>query len=765
MKTTLRIARLELNNLVFSPLPWLVLVGFSLYCVSLLLPSISQEVLNLSMYGREFNLSRTHFWFMRVPGGLFGQTMSLLMVIIPLVCMGVISREVGSGTIKLLYSSPIRLSSIIIGKYLALLVFIALLMSVLFICILVGAFSIENFEFSSVMAGFIGLMLLAATIAAIAMFISTFSAYPVIDAIATIAVVYGLSLLYDLAKDVPLLSDILYWLVPERQTASTIMGLLSSKNIGYFLVLIAMFLALAYFNLLLKRQGGESKPKTRVKMLATLLAGVVAIYVLVQPQFMFYHDMTPNKRNELLPISQEVLGELKGKPIKLTKYVQVGGIAMMNNQLISHPREREIFDKYWLMFPQMKMEFVYFYKPDTLELALSSGIPDFSPDMSEEQALAKAAETIGISLDDLVSFDSLDLPESVVQQRGEQESFWLLEANDRYSTLSPRFNDMMSLPGEGVITVAFLALVQEPKVIGVVTGQGERSMQQAGPNNFYNPVSQLNNRSALINKGFSVRTIGLDQPVSEDVDILVIADPRQPFSEIELRHFNQYVQRGGNALLTTEPGNQPVFMPLLAPMGVQVSILPILNEQPGVRPEYIYPSFDHSFVDYFAVSSTPGNQVFTPSALVVDTQRAEHAGYKVKTLVSANRAEYKFEPDSFVDGEQLPIAVAMEREVNGQTQRIVIAGDTDIFTDGQANAMAPGNVRLSNGAVLPGVAKYLANDEYPLRIATGGNLTVEDKRVIIAYEQLPYLKFVMYVLIPGIFAFFGLTMLRKRARG
>ena len=48
-------------------------------------------------------------------GGLFPSVQGYLYLYIPLLTMGLMSRELGSGSIKLLYSSPVTNTQIILG--------------------------------------------------------------------------------------------------------------------------------------------------------------------------------------------------------------------------------------------------------------------------------------------------------------------------------------------------------------------------------------------------------------------------------------------------------------------------------------------------------------------------------------------------------------------------------------------------------------------------------------------------------------------------
>ena len=70
------------------------------------------------------------------------------------------SRELSSGSIKFLYSSPITTRQIILGKYLSMMIYGAMLMAILLIYIIFGAFTIENMDLPLALTGLLGLYLL-----------------------------------------------------------------------------------------------------------------------------------------------------------------------------------------------------------------------------------------------------------------------------------------------------------------------------------------------------------------------------------------------------------------------------------------------------------------------------------------------------------------------------------------------------------------------------------------------------------------------------
>ena len=135
------------------------------------------------------------------------------MFLIPIVGMGVISREELTGTINLLYSSPVKLKSLVLGKFLALQTFVSLLVFIMMVFVIIGGLTIHNFDGMSMIASLITFYLYSAMIAALVVLVSTLSSYPVIDAVIAIAILYGLKIIYGLVSDVAIINEIVYWLV------------------------------------------------------------------------------------------------------------------------------------------------------------------------------------------------------------------------------------------------------------------------------------------------------------------------------------------------------------------------------------------------------------------------------------------------------------------------------------------------------------------------------------------------------------------------
>jgi ABC-2 type transport system permease protein len=85
--------------------------------------------------------------------GLFSAVQGKLFLYIPLLTMGLMSREISSGSIKLLLSSPVTITEIILGKFLAMMAYGFLLILVLFTIVLGAGFSIEALDVPFILGG------------------------------------------------------------------------------------------------------------------------------------------------------------------------------------------------------------------------------------------------------------------------------------------------------------------------------------------------------------------------------------------------------------------------------------------------------------------------------------------------------------------------------------------------------------------------------------------------------------------------------------
>ena len=134
MRAIYKIAKTELQMLFYSPIAWLLLLCFVFQTVFFYTGMLESFVLDVENSGRTYWCSLR--LFIRGYGGssgLWPSVVNILYLYIPLLTMGVISKELSSGSIKLLYSSPISTTHIVLGKFLAMVVYAFLLTLILFI--------------------------------------------------------------------------------------------------------------------------------------------------------------------------------------------------------------------------------------------------------------------------------------------------------------------------------------------------------------------------------------------------------------------------------------------------------------------------------------------------------------------------------------------------------------------------------------------------------------------------------------------------------
>ena len=157
MKTIYNIAKAELKILFYSPIAWLIIVIFAFQASFAFTEIYGGHVKRVTTGWQIYNVTLGIFsgWT-----GLFTTVQQYLYLYIPLLTMGVMSREFSSGSIKLLYSSPLKSSQIVLGKFVGLVIFGLALCGVLGVFSLYGALTIVHVDLPVIFSGLLGVFLL-----------------------------------------------------------------------------------------------------------------------------------------------------------------------------------------------------------------------------------------------------------------------------------------------------------------------------------------------------------------------------------------------------------------------------------------------------------------------------------------------------------------------------------------------------------------------------------------------------------------------------
>jgi ABC-2 type transport system permease protein len=176
---------------------------------------------------------------------LFGIIPFIFMFFIPAVTMRLISEEKRSGTIEVLVTFPVRDHEIILGKFLAglILIVVAVLLTLVYAITLSG---IGDFDFGSVVSGYIGLIFLGAAYLSIGIFTSSLTQNQIVAFITSFVIIFALFMLDKVLMFMPtLLASFLEYLSVSYHFSNISRGVIDSRDVIYYLSLIFFFLFLA----------------------------------------------------------------------------------------------------------------------------------------------------------------------------------------------------------------------------------------------------------------------------------------------------------------------------------------------------------------------------------------------------------------------------------------------------------------------------------------------------------------------------------------
>src|SRR5690349_21341727 len=189
MKMISKIAKTELRNLFYSPVAWFLAIAFMVQCAYFYTSALQymarwQDVMlkNNPKFKDFGQASLTTSVFLN-SDSIFTHAMQNLYLFVPLLSMGLISREINNGTIKLLYSSPVKLREIVLGKFMALMMYNLLLLGIMDIFIVLGVFNIQSVDMGMLLSASLGFYLLVCAYSAIGLFMSSLTTYQIVSAI------------------------------------------------------------------------------------------------------------------------------------------------------------------------------------------------------------------------------------------------------------------------------------------------------------------------------------------------------------------------------------------------------------------------------------------------------------------------------------------------------------------------------------------------------------------------------------------------------
>ncbi len=236
------VAGRELRSLFLSPLAWSILAVVQLLLAYMFL---SQMDVFMQLQGRLAGLEGAPGVTQMVAMPVLANAAIVLLLVVPLLTMRLISEERRGQTIALLFSAPLSMSEIVLGKFLGVMAFLALMVAMIALMPLSLRLGAE-IDFGMLAAGLLGLFLLVASFAALGLYMSTLTAQPAVAAVAS----FGALLLFwviDWSGNANLgeAGGVLGYLSMLRHFEPLLKGVFDSSDVIYYLLFVVLFLGLS----------------------------------------------------------------------------------------------------------------------------------------------------------------------------------------------------------------------------------------------------------------------------------------------------------------------------------------------------------------------------------------------------------------------------------------------------------------------------------------------------------------------------------------
>nr|WP_315242206.1 Gldg family protein [uncultured Flavobacterium sp.] len=752
MKTIYRVAKTELSTMFYSPVAWVVLVIFSIQSSWKFFDSIERFEKAQKMGQSLDNLTQIVFSGFN---GLYTEMQSYLYLYVPLLTMGLISREINSGSIKLLLSSPIKIKDIVLGKFLAIAFYCLLFMGVLAVLGIAAYFYIDNLDVSFVLSGLLGLYLLVCTYAAIGLFMSCLTSYQVVAAISTLVVLAGLNFIGKLWQGVDYIKDITYFLSISGRANEMIEGLIISKDVLYFILVSSLFIGLSIYKLKTGRDAqGVSK---RLFKYTALISSVLLLgYVTSRPPLSLYFDMTHTKSRTLTQNSLDVVKQIKG-PIKITTYVNLLDINYFMALPSSQNQDMTSFEKYTRFLPQLEMEYVYYY-----DTSNNTALYQQNPGLNDRQLALKMIETQNLKLKKLYTPAEI---RKIIDLRPELNRVVRTIEYSGKKTYLRIFDDMFKVPMEKEITATLKRLVVPAPKIVFATGNMERSIDKNGDKNYKTGFNEITFRYSLINQGFDVSSVDINaKDIPGETTILIIADPKTPLSQGASDRILKYIDQGKNLVVLGEPETNTALGTVTDKLGISFTREALVQQSGDNSPDYLVTQKTKDLQSTLVkITKTDAPIPFIGASGI---KTVKDTGFKTTVLLQTN-SEPAWESPLGIssiseDLKKKPslvnaaLVTALTRTVKEKKQKIIAAGDADFM----------GNAELSRGgsgtfSFMTDIFTWLSDGQFPIDTTRAENT---DKAIKVSADTVFISKIIFIGIIPLLIMLSAAFLLIRRNR-
>jgi len=822
MNIIFKVAKTELRNLFYSPIAWFLTIAFLVQCAITYTKLLGYNASTQEMGGINLaNMTELTAGIFTKSYGMFPPIMQNLYLYIPLLTMGLISREINGGTISLLYSSPIKIREIVFGKFLAMLFYNLVMVMVIGVFLVAGVLDIKSADWGMLLSAALGFYLLLAAYAAIGLFMSSLTSYQVVAAVSTFVMIGSLSYIGTLWQGVDFVRDLTYFLSISGRTQHMLRGLISTKDFIYFILIVYIFLGLTISKLQFGRET-KSWPVKTGRYTIIIISALFVGYITSLPGLIGYWDTTADKTNTLTPNAQKIIKELGDDPLEVTIYSNY----LDNFSYFGLPEQRhlilDLWEPYLRFKPNITFRYVSYYDRP---LGLDYDMFAYYKGKTLPQIVAQNAKGAGLPLS---MFKTPEEMHKIIDLKPELNRFVMQLNYKGKSTFLRVYNDQAIWPSETEVGAAFKRLLQaKMPQIGFISGDGERNPNKKGDRAYKLLASDKTFRFALINQGFDIDTLSLDkQDIPSGVTALVLADPQKALSPVASQKIEDYIAKGGNLLIAGEPGRQQLVNPLLKPLGVQLIDGMLEQKSEDNAPWLMLPFITQHGIDLSKALDKPSIDTLPVSLNgTTSLSYAETNGFKIQPLLIAkSKTAHNTSarnPDLDLVGDNAPgnattaihanhshvvhvemvvkqqvvtvkkisaatsavagnnakpqqpdtnartignqtdtyvTTIALNRQINGKQQRIIISGDADFMSNAELNRYQP---RTANFSFNTALFSWLSYGHFPLDTSRPD---AKDNRVTVSTDRVALLRIWYIWVMPGILLIFSSVLLIRRKR-
>jgi len=235
MKNIWSMMKKEIGAYFSSPIAYVVisgfllLVGFFFYSLVWWFNSQAMQMAQNPYYAQQININEMVF------SPLFHNISIILILVAPLLTMRLLAEEKKNGTDELLYTSPLSVGQIVLGKYFAALVMLAAMLG-LTALLSIFAFAFGNPEIAPWLTGYLGLFLMGATFIAIGLFFSSLTDNQIVAAFLTfVTLLLFLVLNWVASSGSGTWQSVLGYLSFSQHFEDMTRGILDTKDVFYYL--------------------------------------------------------------------------------------------------------------------------------------------------------------------------------------------------------------------------------------------------------------------------------------------------------------------------------------------------------------------------------------------------------------------------------------------------------------------------------------------------------------------------------------------------